>query len=83
MPKMRSQQGPGSSCSLDLSFTRTSKTRSCDGLELIGEAIEVIYAFTVDAEPSEVRVHGSCMPCYADIDSYGFSALPSRLPSTR
>ena len=55
MPKIRLDEG-GSTCYVYLVFTRTStnKNKACDSLEVISEAIEVIYAFWVNAEPSEV-----------------------------
>jgi hypothetical protein len=56
MPKIRLDEGGSSTCSVYLVFTRTStnKNKACDSLEVISEAIEVIYAFWVNAEPSEV-----------------------------
>lgn len=56
MPKIRLEEW-GSTCSIYLVFSRVSirdKSKACDSLEVISEAIEVIYAFWVDAEPSEV-----------------------------
>jgi hypothetical protein len=51
---------------LDVEFTGNQKyrDRACQNLEVIAEAVEVIYAFAVDLEPAEVRatmtLHGHC-----------------------
>ena len=67
IPKLRTEEW-GAACSIDLAFSVSTKTsdsrtktgsanrRLCQGIEVITEAIEVIYAFAVDAEPSEVSV---------------------------
>ena len=57
MPKIRLDEGGSPMSSIYLVFSRTSiinKNKACDSLEVISEAIEVIYAFWVNAEPSEV-----------------------------
>lgn len=59
MPKLRLEEW-GSSCSIELILSRVPNgdkghgNKACDSLEVISEAVEVIYAFWVDAEPSEV-----------------------------
>ncbi|GAX80174.1 hypothetical protein CEUSTIGMA_g7612.t1 [Chlamydomonas eustigma] len=56
IPKIRGEEG-GTARSLDLTFvSKIPGNEHCEKLEVISEAVEIIYAFAVDAEPSEVAV---------------------------
>eukprot|EP00955_Chlamydomonas_euryale_P101841 365377-Chlamydomonas_euryale.AAC.16 len=46
----------GMPCQLEVELSGDSKYRPCQDLEVISEAMEVIYAFAVGLEPDEVAV---------------------------
>lgn len=53
----------GTACHLDVAFHGTAKYRPCQDLEVIAEAIEVIYAFATGLEPTEVRAAQGLRGC--------------------
>jgi hypothetical protein len=53
----------GTRCHLEVELVGDSKYNPCQDLEIISEAIEVIYAFAVGLEPEEVSFAWACAPC--------------------